>query len=113
MDDLTQYDGQADGDDKSHDKTIQRPAGTYDNVILFIERFPLRLVIVLAGFGLLWQLALYRDTLTSDALMSATLGYIVGFFVVVAEAVTGFLTNLIKGLLLGIVMRAEENSKVL
>lgn len=113
MDDLMRHDEQADGDGKSPDEAIQRPAGRYDNVILFIERFPLRLVIVMAGLGLLWQLAVYRDTLTSDALMNATLGYIVGFFVVAAEAVTGFLTHIIKGLLLGIVMRAEENSKVL
>lgn len=89
---------------------ISRPMETYDGLIRFIERFPLRLVICFVGLSLLLTLAGWRDTLSGDAMMKATLAYIVGFFVVLGEAVFGKLTRLIKDLLIKAVIIAEENS---
>ena len=89
---------------------FRRPMENYDGLIRFIERFPLRLVICFAGLSILMMLAGWRETLSGDAMMRATLGYIVGFFVVLGEAAFGKLTRLIKDLLIRLVIVAEENS---
>lgn len=92
---------------------IRRPQGEYDDLVRFIVKFPLRLFIVFGGIALLLYLAMCRDNMTGDALWGATIGYIVGFFVILGEAVYGKLTWLIKSLLLRAVMRAEDKSKLL
>lgn len=92
---------------------VRRPTGTYDNLIVFIEKFPLRLVICFAGLCMLLNLAIARDGMSGDALWGATLGYIFGFFVVLGEAVFGKVTRLIKDILLRIVISAEKNAEVL
>lgn len=89
---------------------IQRPMEGYDTLIRFIDRFPLRLIIVFVGISLLLQLAGAREEMEGDAMMNATLGYIVGFFLVLAEAATGTVTRIIKDLLIRLVMIAERNS---
>ena len=89
---------------------VSRPMETYDGLIRFIERFPLRIVVCLVGLSLLMQLAGLRDGLSGEGILWATLGYIVGFFVVLGEAVYGRLTRLVKDLLIRAVMIAEENS---
>lgn len=92
---------------------IQRPSGRYDNIVLWIERFPLRIFVVLFGCSMLLRLAGSIDHMMGAQALYATLGYIVGFFVVLAELVLGKVTRLIKDILLRIVIRAERNADVL
>lgn len=105
--------GQRNIEGKVEKEELRRPQGEYDPLVRFILWFPLRLVIVLAGLALILRLAFARDGMTGDALWGATLGYIVGFFLVLAEAVYGKLTWLIKSLLLRAVMSAEDRAKLL
>lgn len=114
MTDMTPFDTPvASEQGNSTDDTVRRPVGTYDNVIIFIERFPLRIVIFFAGLGLILTLAASCDNLSGDALFAGMLGYLVGFVLVFAELLTGKLTRLIKDMLIRIVMRAEKNAEVL
>ena len=98
------------GIDYPNDGNVRRPMEGYDTLIRVIDRFPLRLVIVFIGLSLLLNLATFRDTLSGEGMMYATFGYIIGFVIVAAEALTGTLTRLIKDILIRIVMLAEENS---
>ena len=97
----------------TQENDIRRPVGTYDNVIVFIEKFPLRIVLVFAGLGLILNLAFARDGMSGDAAIAATLGYIVGFCIVFWELACGKITRRIKDLLIRAVMIAEKNSEVL
>jgi len=99
--------------DNAPEDGIRRPVGTYDNVIVFIERFPLRIVVFFVGIGLIMHLAVASNDMSGDALFGAMLGYIVGFILVFAELVLGKLTRFIKDMLIRIVMTAEKNSEVL
>lgn len=110
MSNLNGYNGNDLNSTATGSDDIKRPMETYDGLIRFVESFPLRLVIVIIGLSFLLQLASWRNTLSGDALMDATLGYIVGFFVVLGEAVCGKLTRFIKDIILRIIIRAEENS---
>lgn len=112
---MSNLSGYNNGYDQSYaDGGINRPMEGYDTLIRFIDRFPLRIVIVLIGFSLLLRLAAWSDTLSSgEAMMNASFAYIIGFFVTLAEAVWGRLTRLIKDLLIRAVMIAEENSSQL
>lgn len=106
MADINAYDnnGATNGND------IRRPKEVYDDIIRFIEAFPLRLVVALVGLSLLMQLAHARDSMTGMDILYATLGYIVGFFVLLGEIACGKVTRLIKDLLIRAVMMAEQNA---
>lgn len=96
-----------------NDEELRRPKGTYDNLIVFIEMFPLRIFVVLAGMGFLLWFIFQSENFTPEGMLLADLAYLLGFGIVVVEAITGFATRLIKDALLRIVMRAERNSEIL
>lgn len=91
--------GEQVADEQRADGDAGRPKMGMDAVIGFIYFFPLRLFVAGAGFVLLGKLAAWRDTLSGDELLMATICYLLGFGAVLWEAVTGVITSSIKGAL--------------
>lgn len=103
--------------DGTTDETeLKRPTGKYDNVVLIIERFPLRIVILIAWLGVCLNYYSHIHELTyviPGAPFGATFLYFLMAIAWFAELVTGWLTRHIKDFIIKRVMQAEENADVL
>lgn len=104
------------GDDGTGDAELRRPTGRYGNLILFVERFPLRLFVVIIGLSICLKYYSHIRDLTyviPGAPFGATLLYLLMAAALFGEMLTGWLTRHIKDLIIRRIMRAEEDAEVL
>lgn len=91
---------------------IRRPQGTYDRVIRFIEMFPLRLPLWIVLTNMYVGFYAQNQVLFGDRVISLLIHIPLGILFV-GEIFHGFLTGIIKGLLIQVVMRAEDKAAML
>lgn len=95
---------------------LSRPQGRYDNVIRFIEIFPLRVVLVIAGMCITTNL---RTHMAELRYLIPPQPFGVTFLILILgcatlwELGTGSLTGILKERLIKAVMKAEENASLL
>jgi len=116
MDENTDIQLSETSDAEANGGDIKRPRGKYDNLILFVERFPLRLFVVIIGLSVCMNYHMHLGELTyviPGAPFGASLLYLLMGVALFGEMFTGWLTRHIKDFIIRRIMRAEENAEIL